>query len=825
MTRMLALCVLALCAGSAAAQEGIPDDLKTVAERSGFRATARYADVVALMDRIAERSDLAHRFEIGETSEGRTIPALVIADPPVESAEEAAQHVKDDGKMVVLLFGNIHAGEVCGKEALLMLARELALMDDHPLLDDLIVILVPIYNADGNERMDKGNRPGQVGPEEGMGQRANAMGLDLNRDFIKLEAPETRALVRLINTWDPTIVVDTHTTNGSLHRYLVTYAGPKVAAGDAGLREYVRDTMFPRITASLEAERGMHTFFYGNFDADHENWRSFPDQARFGTSYIGLGNRIGILSEAYAYASYEERVRGTLAFCTAILRDAAKNKESVSTQVRTARSRTRKAGIDPAEDDLVAIRTRPAPSPQKVTALGFVEERLEGRRVSTGQAKDYELTIWDRHEVLVEVRRPFAYLIPADMSWLVELLQRHGVEVEELREDIELDVEAYRVEAVSRAERAFQGHHIVTIEASASQTSRRVDAGTILVRTAQDLGNLVVYLLEPECEDGLAAWNYFDEWAQEGREFPVLRVPASTRITSGAVRPLPEDRQSGKRVTWEARFETRDLPDFGGNPLRVLRWLDADHFVISQNGKRWNVEARTGRSEVFEPTGDMAAAIAGLATINQKDAKRLGASLARSWNPDAPGALFVHENDLYFCAWDGSSAVRLTSTPGREELHTLSPDGAFAAFVRDNDLFVVDLDTRTERALTQGGTDAIRHGKAGWVYFEEVFGRNWRTYWWSPDSTHLAFLEMDSTAVPEFVITDNSDQVQRVERTRFPKPGQANPTVRLGLVSVAGGTVRWADLSRYGPEFLITGVGFLPDSSAAYFYVQDRAQT
>ncbi|MCH8270963.1 MAG: DPP IV N-terminal domain-containing protein, partial [Planctomycetes bacterium] len=494
-------------------------------------------------------------------------------------------------------------------------------------------------------------------------------------------------------------------------------------------------------------------------------------------------------------------------------------------KVRVIPNHIRLPSSDPAEDDLVAIRTRPAPSPEKVTALGFVEERLEGRRVSTGQAKDYELTVWDRHEVLVEVRRPLAYLIPADMSWLVELLQRHGVEVEELREDIELDVEAYRVEAVSRAERVFQGHHIVTIEASACQTSRRIDAGTILVRTAQDLGNLVVYLLEPKCEDGLAAWNYFDDWLQEGQEFPVLRVPAATRITSGGVRPLPEDRQSGKRVTWEARFETRDLPNFGGNPVRILRWLDAEHFVISQNGKRWNVEARTGRSEVFEPTGDMAAAIAGLATINEQDAKRLGSSLARSWNPDTPGALFVHENDLYFCAWDASGAVRLTSTPGREELHTLSPDGTFAAFVRDNDLFVVDLDTRTERALTQGGTEVLRHGKAAWVYFEEVFGRNWRTYWWSPDSTHIAFLEMDSTDVPEFVITDNSDQVQRVERTRFPKPGQANPTVRLGLVSAAGGTVRWADLSRYGPEFLITGVGFLPDSSAAYFYVQDRAQT
>jgi dipeptidyl-peptidase 4 len=825
MIRLAALCVLSLCAVTLRAQEGVPDDLKTIAERSSFKATARHAQVVKLMDRIAERSDLANRFDIGRTSEDRSIPALVIADPPVTTPKEAAEQVAKDGKMVVLLFGNIHAGEVCGKEALLMLARELALMEDHPLLDDLIVVVVPIYNADGNERMKEGNRPGQVGPEKGMGQRANAMGLDLNRDFIKMEAPETHALIRAINQWDPTIVVDTHTTNGSLHRNLVTYAGPKVAAGDDGLRAFVRDTMMPRISASLEDERAMHTFFYGNFDSKHENWRSFPDQARFGTSYIGLGNRIGILSEAYAYASFEERVRGTLAFCTAILRDAAANKGMVVGQVNGARARTRAAGMNPSAEDMVAIRTRPAPSPDKAIVKGFVEEKREGRRVSTGQAKDYEVTVWDRHEVIAEVRRPFAYTYPSDLAWLTELLQRHGVEVEEFREDLEVDVETYTLTKIERAERAFQGHKIVAVDVAAEEGSQRINAGTMLVRTGQDLGNLIVYLLEPMCDDGLVAWNFFDDHMEEGNVFPVGRIVEPTRITSGAVRPLAEDREMGKRVTWKARFEDRSLPNFSGNPVRISTWTDDDHFVLSQGGKRWEVEARTGRSTLYEPTGDMAGALAKLATISKRDAQRLGASAARTWNPDQPGTLVLHENDLYFCTWDGEHAVRLTSTPGREELYSLSPDGAFAAFVRENDLYVVEIATQTERALTQGGTDLIRSGKAGWVYFEEVFGRNWRTYWWSPDSTRIAFLESDSTDVPGFVVTNNRDQKQVVEMTRYPKPGEANPKVRLGLVSVAGGNVGWVDATGFGTDHLITGVGFYPDSSAAYFYVQDRAQT
>ena len=203
------------------------DSLQTVAERSGYRATARHGDVVALCKELSRKYPDAHYGELGLSAEGRPLPLLILADPPVRSPEEAAR----SGKLVALVIGNIHAGEVCGKEALPMLAREILGTPHHPLLKDLIIALAPIYNADGNERVSKTNRPGQDGPEEGMGQRANARGLDLNRDFIKLEAPETRALVRFFNTWKPHLFIDTHTTNGSHHRYTITYEGPKNPGG------------------------------------------------------------------------------------------------------------------------------------------------------------------------------------------------------------------------------------------------------------------------------------------------------------------------------------------------------------------------------------------------------------------------------------------------------------------------------------------------------------------------------------------------------------------------------------------------------------------
>src|SRR6516162_6501640 len=165
--------------------------LLTVAEKSDYKATSLHSDVVDFCERLAKESPLVRLGELGTSSEGRKLPLVIIADPPVATPEEAAK----SKKLVVFAMGNIHAGEVDGKEALLMLARDLATAKERPLLKDLVIVFAPIFNADGNEKIAKTNRTTQAGPEDGVGVRVNAQGFDLNRDFVKLESPEVRSLV------------------------------------------------------------------------------------------------------------------------------------------------------------------------------------------------------------------------------------------------------------------------------------------------------------------------------------------------------------------------------------------------------------------------------------------------------------------------------------------------------------------------------------------------------------------------------------------------------------------------------------------------------
>jgi dipeptidyl-peptidase-4 len=239
------------------------------------------------------------------------------------------------------------------------------------------------------------------------------------------------------------------------------------------------------------------------------------------------------------------------------------------------------------------------------------------------------------------------------------------------------------------------------------------------------------------------------------------------------------------------------------------------------------VNALTGAAEEFLDPSPMAQALAKIEGFDERAAGAIASGGRFQWTSDYARALINHQNDLYAYEAGTQTAVRLTTTPERaEELSEFSPDGKFVSFVQANDLYVVDVETQQVRPLTTGGTDILRNGKADWIYFEELFGRNWKAYWWSPDSSAIAFLQTDSSMVDTYTLTNELEEPLVVEVARYPKPGTPNPHVKLGIAPVGGGEVQWVNNEQYPAEdFLISGVGWWPDGSQCYFFAQNREQT
>jgi murein tripeptide amidase MpaA len=535
-TSALCLAALLFASDDSGAQQSKPAGLLTLAESSGYEATSLHAEVLEFCRLLADRSPKVRLTELGVSREGRTLPLMVLADPPVSSAEEARR----SGKLVVFAMGNIHAGEVDGKEALLMLARDL--VDDLPpgsarvpvgsngttaipradgsALGQLIVVFAPIFNADGNERISVEHRKSQAGPVKGVGIRENADGFDLNRDFVKLETPEVRSLVRFFNEWDPHVVVDCHTTNGSFHRYTITYEGGRCPAGDPSVIEFTRSRFLPDVDRRFESSTGYHSFFYGNFSPDHTRWETILPTPRYGTHYVGLRNRVAVLCESYSYAPFRDRVLGSYAFVHSVLRAASECSAELLSVVSEADRRS-EGGAAPPDNPLTVQFEEAADG--RTSILGYVETTEGGRRRSTGEPKEYAVDFYGGTRPTAVVERPRGYLIPASLDSVAEKLREHGIQVMPLDEETAADVEVYRIRSVKRSS-PFQRHELVSLECDVRAERRTLPAGTLFIPIRQRLADLAGYLLQPQSEDGLAAWNFLDEQLTEGDDFPVLRL-------------------------------------------------------------------------------------------------------------------------------------------------------------------------------------------------------------------------------------------------------------------------------------------------------------
>lgn len=542
---------------------------RTVPERTDYRRTSTTLEVATFLDSLQMAGAPITVSSMGESAEGRPILFVVASDPPVTAPREAAR----SGKLVVYLQGNIHGGEVEGKEVLQMLLRELA-GPRRELLEELIVLVAPVYNPDGNDALGPGerNRSNQDGPPR-VGRRPNGLQLDLNRDYVKAEAPETRAsLARVYGGWDPAIMMDLHTTNGTRHGYLLTYSPPLNPNGPAGPTVYARDTLLPAVREAMRRDHGMAVFPYGNVrdPLDPQAWTTYSPLAWYGTNYVGLRGRIGILSEAYSHADFPTRIAATHAFVLEVLEYAAAHADEIRDVVADADVRTTREGLGELPRPELAVGFEAATRGTEPVVLEILREAAgadadddmpdrgarRGRRLeATGRFDTIPLPVYDRFVATRTVALPGGYLLPPGEGGLARRLRLHGIEVRRLMGSWAGEAEAFRIDSIARAE-PFEGHPLVSIQGEWIPDRIEVPAGAYYVSTAQPLGRLAFELLEP-AGYGLPRWNAFDrllgqaEGALSGlvygsrpvRAFPMWRVDRDPLVPARALGPNPEGRR------------------------------------------------------------------------------------------------------------------------------------------------------------------------------------------------------------------------------------------------------------------------------------------
>lgn len=553
----------------------------TTAERTNWVQTSTHADVLSFLDSLSQRGALMHVGTLGTSPQGRRIPFVILARPMVATPAAA----KATGKPIYYIQANIHAGEVEGKEAVQMLMRDLTLGKIKPMLDSMIVIFVPIYNSDGNEAWGPGwrNRGQQQGPAI-VGLRPNGQGYDLNRDYVKQEAPETRGAFDLIRAWDPDLFMDLHTTDGSMHGYALTWS-PGLNANRTPTNSWVQDTVLEMVRQRVRERAHFETYPYGNFGGGTPptRWDTYESTPRYGVNLAGM-TRLSILSEAMSHDPFPRRVASTYAFVLESMRYLNEHKtEMRSRQLLTAAARpdsivvrgNQLSSSKPRMDTVLVAVTRTTEAEPRDTTIPFVRApviqdtvgvcaapavggaagrggrgaggggagrggaagggggRGRGQVESTGEATRVYMQVFDRFDPVRQEARPAAYVFDASFTPVVERLRRQGIEVMKTTAQWIGPVMHFPVDSIIRPTRRFEGHCSPVLEGHwAAATTDTVAAGSFVVSTNQPFGSLAAFLLEPASEDGYATWNFFDSGLSQGANAPVRRFMATPRLAT-----------------------------------------------------------------------------------------------------------------------------------------------------------------------------------------------------------------------------------------------------------------------------------------------------
>ena len=494
--------------------QNVPAEWQTHAEKTDYRETPRYDETVEYSRRLAKASPLIRFESFGKSGEGRDLPLLVAAEGGTFTPESA----RAAGKAIVLIQACIHAGESDGKDAGLALLRDIAVTGTRKnLLDHVVILFIPIYNTDGHERFGPYNRINQNGPAE-MGWRATTGNLNLNRDYMKADAPETRAWLKLWSTWNPDLFIDCHVTDGADFQYNITYQYERHAGVPQSVRRWEEEAFDKRIAPATEKEGNLlsrYLEFRDNRDLT-KGIEDFNGSPRFSTGYTPLRNRPGLLIETHMLKGYRSRVRGTYDLLRYALEEVNRDRESLFRAIRAADEETVREGktYDPARRYTLRVELTDKSRPYRLKA---VEYRTELSDVSGAQrvvfgSKPVEMTVpfYDDFRTTVAVAPPLYYIVPPQWSSVIDVLAAHGLRLQRLGTAAKVEVESYRFTDAKWAAAPFEGRVMPTFKTVPVREQRTFPAGSVVVPMDQPAARVAVGLLEPDAPDSFVAWGFFN---------------------------------------------------------------------------------------------------------------------------------------------------------------------------------------------------------------------------------------------------------------------------------------------------------------------------
>jgi hypothetical protein len=539
-------------------------DLSTEFERSGGTRTSSYEETVELCRRLDRASPLVHYESFGVSGEGRALPLLVIDG----DGHTDPERIRRSRKAVVLIQAGIHAGEIDGKDAGLMLVREIAVDGaGRDLLDHVTIVFIPILNVDGHERVSAFNRPNQNGPEN-MGFRATAANLNLNRDFIKADAPETRAWLRLFDRWQPDLFIDCHVTDGADYQHVVTYVVETWQNADPAVAAWAREHFVAPLESRMRAA-GYPLAPYCDFRRAHDpqsGLKSFASPPRFSTGYAAIRNRVALLVETHMLKDYATRVRGTHRMLVEALAVAGADADGLRHVVAAADHRV---GGE-------AFRREPLPLTWTVSFtdslmfefLGYAYT-VEKSDLTGGDWYRYgsepavlRIPYFHTQTVTASAHLPEAYVLPPQWTDVIERVADHGLETFTLRERITLPVATVRFRDVQWTAAPYEGRHSLTYAWDEIEEERTLPPGTVVVDLAQPGARVAAHLFEPAGPDPLVRWGFFDASFEQKEYIESYVIERVAREMLAADPELARDFE-----------EMRKNEEFAANPEWIRRWF------------------------------------------------------------------------------------------------------------------------------------------------------------------------------------------------------------------------------------------------------------